>query len=223
MKYVVSVCFGWVALVSMQIAFAQQCPATVQRPIIKAGDSWSYQRINNWRNVVQERYTETVASVSNQKIDLTRRSKVDSGKTKLIESLDLNPIAGISDYTGHADRWSPNSGIVLFPLSVGKTWTAKARFQTEKLDMAGTYALNAKVIGCDKVKVPAGEFTALKIALQGTYDAEVQGYRGNGTMRLTVWYAPEARNIVKGHYENTNFHGNLSNRDTVEMVKYKLQ
>jgi hypothetical protein len=37
---------------------SQDIAGGAERPVLKPGDSWTYQRINNWRNVVVKQYTK---------------------------------------------------------------------------------------------------------------------------------------------------------------------
>ena len=206
-------------------AFAAQAisqeVAGAERPVLKPGDSWTYQRIDDWKNAVKEKYTLTVSTVSDKEIQLTRKSET-SGKTmNVVQNPDLNILAGSILAIGSANTYSPNSGIYDFPLTVGKTWDAKSDFVVPKFDRTGSYKLNAKVVGWEKVKVPAGEFDALKISEDGFYRSTQNGYTGTGSMGITFWYAPAIKAMVKTRYEDT-WNGSLDKRVTLELLGYKV-
>lgn len=136
---------------------------------------------------------------------------------------DLNILQGSLLAKGNANTYSPNSGIYAFPLTVGKTWEAKANFATST-GRTGSYKLDAKVVGWEKVKVPAGEFDTLKITESGFYQsANEAGTRtGTGRMQITIWYAPAVGGMVKTQYEDTNWGGSLYNKYTLELLGYSL-
>ncbi|SPJ18841.1 conserved hypothetical protein [Burkholderiales bacterium] len=50
------------------------------------------------------------------------------------------------------------------------------------------------VVGCEKVRVRAGEFDAFKLKWQSTWLDKTNN--NPGTTESTYWYAPAARNVV---------------------------
>ena len=117
-----------------------------ERPVLKVGDSWAYQKIDNWNNEVQEKYATTVSAISDKEIHLTRKSEGATGATvPITETHDLNGINGIS-FAGDSMQWSPDTGLYAFPLEIGKTWEVKSDF-ARKDGYSGSYTLTAKVVG----------------------------------------------------------------------------
>ena len=206
-----------IAALCAESSFAQD-PSVVERPTIKVGDSWTYQETNDWRSVVTDTYSLAVSSVSDKKIELTRKSEKAGTAATVSETPDLNTIAKATS-DGNIIRYSPDNGAFSFPLEVGKSWEAKADWTTG--ERSGSYSLATKVVGWEQVTVPAGTFTALKITKTGYYHATNGQNSGSGTMHIVFWYAPAVKGMVKMQYEDTNWAGAPYNKKTVELVAYK--
>ena len=101
-----------------------------------------------------------------------------------------------------------------FPLYPGKTWADK--YDWEYLGAApakGKAEDHGSVLGWEDVKVPAGNFHALKVTVTSRY----YGAGGfNDETQLTFWYAPEVNRFVKFDYSDT-YDGVV----LAELVKYK--
>ncbi len=216
------------AVLSTSFAHAQQVatatdtasiqqPAQVERPVFKVGDSCTYQLVNNWNNTVKDKYTLTTSTVSDKEITIGLVSLV-SGTT---DSITMTPDFGVISMDGA--QYTPDSGIgYAFPLTVGKTWKTKGNFT--KSDRSGSYATIARVVGWEKVKVPAGEFTALKVTYDGSYHVAMKGgYReGAGTEQTIRWYVPSLGCSVKITYESTDWYGRPYDKNTKELVAYHV-
>ncbi|MHB1668751.1 hypothetical protein [Thiomonas sp.] len=212
-----------IAVFFAETSLAQEHP-TVERPDLKVGDSWTYQKINNWRGIVrgivQDKYTLEVSATSGTEIHLARKSETSGAVATVTETPDLNTIRGISFTTGAAIQFSPDTETFAFPLRVGKTWKAKADYATG--DHVGSYTLTTKVVGWETVKVQAGEFTALKITQDGYYKSTMGTMSGSGRMQETFWYAPAVDGVVKVMYKDTNWAGQPYNRFSAELLTYKI-
>ena len=138
-----------------------------------------------------------------------------------------------------------------FPLEVGKTWTVNyvepgvapgVKFQRNEM----TYT----VVGWEDVKVPAGQFKALKIEVDGTWYKEFdeqgplaassitnagpttnvqaatrKAYTpppATGRRYQVWWYAPEVKREIKLINETTSSNGNLGLRESSELEVFSL-
>ena len=107
-------------------------------------------------------------------------------------------------------RWftySPHLRTLSFPLWEGKSWGGKVMW-TSIGGFTGVGEVNivAKTRGWETVKVPAGEFEAIKV--------EIVSQGGRTDIKTICWYAPEAQNFVK--CDSTN------RTSTFELASYKL-
>jgi hypothetical protein len=82
--------------------------------------------------------------------------------------------------------------------------------------------LSGKVLGWEKVTVPAGTFDALKIEVTSVYNGENMRGRWTGNSTDTIWYVPKVKHFVKWLFEDGG--GNVNSRTTnlYELVAYKL-
>jgi hypothetical protein len=68
---------------------------------------------------------------------------------------------------------------------------------------------NARVVGQERISVPAGSFDALRVELGGRVsNALISGnavMRGYAEFKQTVWYAPQVKRVVKVLAEGANF------------------
>ncbi|HLB15492.1 MAG TPA: serine protease [Burkholderiales bacterium] len=78
-----------------------------------------------------------------------------------------------------------------------------------------------RVVGTERVTVPAGTFEATKVLLNGLVSAsylnQTTMFRGHLPFTLTVWYAPEVKRIARARFEGDAF------IDVYELDSYKLR
>jgi hypothetical protein len=81
-----------------------------------------------------------------------------------------------------------------------------------------------KVLGPEKVTVPAGAFDAIKIEISGNRPfsgGPAQTETGPVRLKHQIWYAPKVKRVVK-HARNTYApKGNDLDRDLYELVEYR--
>jgi hypothetical protein len=147
-------------------------------------------------------------------------------------SYEKRPVFGISDgvdlrvYDKRTGNWiatvrdgkerfsvSPDSGTFSWPLWVGKSWLATFayydRVRGRSWSPVDTWW---KVTAYEDVTVPAGTFKALRLeSSPGT----------NNATQETLWYAPDARLVVKRIYERTSGHYLGYGKFTTELVRYE--
>jgi hypothetical protein len=98
-----------------------------------------------------------------------------------------------------------------FPVKKDDTWAQSVTLSDRKVDVKG------KVLGEEKVKVAAGEFTAMKVEVALTADFE--GLKVSFT--TTTWYAPKV-GMVKTVVTIT-LDGNAQPPITSELAKYTVK
>jgi hypothetical protein len=148
--------------------------------------TWSGDKENEQtRTEVFRRYeSETmVLHVTTNKYDRTR-----------IRNRDGNQMYDVKRSGDITNMKNPHSGLLSFPLSIGKDWritctTAQARHDA-----------HYRVVGYEPVTTPAGTFDAFKIE-----GLDKRNDRPLG-INVTMWYAPSVKNIVQliGREEGNN-------------------
>ncbi len=130
---------------------------------------------------------------------------------------DLNPVRNRNV------AFAPPYPRYAFPLAIGKAWYTEVRTTVAGQPDQGTLLQNvsATVRGGERVTVPAGIFTALRIDLAIEWRVSVEvSERGNSTERF--WYSPQARNAV--FHQRTDYaYGRVVTNDTVtELESFSL-
>lgn len=204
------------------VTTGQQQSAVVERPTQKVGNKWTYRVTDGRSGVVTAEENWEVLEVSGDRVVLDFKTSAGVGG-KMLESLDSNIFEKIPE-TGKGYRFSPSSGWLAFPLSVGKTYEVKNKYETED-GYRGSQDMTAKVIGWEQVTVPAGTFSALKIILDGFYEShEIVGVKnGTGRIDITIWYDLNKLRVIKREYKSTYWGGRSVNSwNKTELVAYKL-
>jgi len=192
-----------------------QSSAPVPKPEVKAGDRWTYHRMNNWANRPEFTYELAVTFADRNAIQgvVTRK-----GGEKELDATWTAEWNAVSSADGGVLEGS--SGLLKFPLEVGAQHSVT--FDLQRPAVAGgrgafrvKHRRTVKVIGWEDVVVPAGKFRALKIEANGTYeriDANL-----SGLVRSAYWYAPEVKRWVKYVYDDSY------NKNGDELVEFKVQ
>jgi hypothetical protein len=103
-------------------------------------------------------------------------------------------------------RYNPPYPALPFPLEAGKAWQAYVEATDPATGRVNRVRIDGKVLGWERIKVPAGEFDALKIrriVYAGNHD---DYFRSEEQITEFDWYAPQLGHVVKnesssGYYE----------------------
>ena len=178
----------------------QAAPAPISSMNFKVGNTCDIEYRYGPRKVVR---TLTVAEMSNGKVRLTAKGNDGSTGEILLEEDGTRAVRGFAGSDGRPIEFSPPIEWIKFPLSPGTTWEGDTTItgQTFKENMKH----RRKAIGWEKVRVPAGEFNALKVvsteSFSGT-DAKGKPYSGAAT--FTYWVSPQAPCLVKVESRNAS-------------------
>jgi hypothetical protein len=107
-----------------------------------------------------------------------------------------------------------------FPLQVGRRWDYVNEVVFKDNGSTGRVSNTARVLAYELVRVPAGEFEAFRLEVQGRVHEKSKGGPGiiDGETRTTYWYAPSARAIVKSVYWST-----CRGTATTELTSFELR
>jgi len=160
---------------------------SVQRPVYKVGDSWTYRYTDGpisyerWGNHYSTE-TKTVTSVAADYFEMSTLRESEGEKTSGIQlsSLDFNDFVQLAPESPRQEvrAWQ-------WPVDVGGTWRYEEPRRNE------TLVWEARVKGWEVVEVPAGKFRALKV------ERELITASGSIGRSVTVWYSPEVKANVK--------------------------
>ncbi|MYM30296.1 hypothetical protein GTP58_18345 [Duganella sp. CY15W] len=189
---------------------------SVSSPAPVVGDSWTYQYTDVWKGVKgnTNRMEVTAVDENGIHVDVKRAASGALISTQLF-SPQMNPV------DRGAMHFAPSFARYAFPLAPGKEWNSDVTGNNPKQGKNWRYQIKGKVLDWEKVKVPAGEFDALKIVVEATYSAQDTFTKnGSGQLTETVWFVPELNNFVKLDYRDTDWQGRIYNRDSWELTAY---
>ncbi len=201
--------------------------AAVDAPGYAAGDTWSYSGVNGYNQLPLGSYTQTVAAAASGAI----RVEVRSADGRLIDTAALAAPGLLASGMLNArtiGRLEPALQLLPFPLEEGKRWRQNVVRFDPVSQQKRSVSIYGKVEGWENVKVPAGEFRALKIVREmflGDHDA----FRGQTKLTEHEWYVPELKHWVKlqnweeYHLAGDNVAGSYyqGERQGFEMLSYR--
>ena len=198
LKTLIAVCA--LAITVVGVADAQEA----NRPNWKVGDTWVYK--TKYGSI----YTYKVVA-----------EQSDSYKVRLIRSIGKESVL-VFDRDGNllmqdGRRFVPKSDVYHFPLRVGESYTG-VEFSfphPRKADITVKMSVKVTGIAPEKVTVPAGTFTALRIDTEQPYQLS-DGYAN--LMQVTYWYVPDVGRYVK--YKMFDY-GRPTDNEETELVSYK--
>jgi hypothetical protein len=184
-----------------------------------AGDTWSFQVVDLWRNSVVRRFTLRLAKASpTGEIVTGGGSRFDAW----MRAIRLEDAAGDRrrEFAPHLPRgwedWQP-----------GRSMPAKF---TETLStMAGQplwrceHEVTVRHVRVEKVRVPAGEFNARRYEIDGACQRSAPGQSASyNTWKNTVWYVPELRYYVALEAETRTPSGQLDTQTREELTSFQV-
>jgi hypothetical protein len=85
-------------------------------------------------------------------------------------------------------------------------------------------AATIRVVGLERVSVPAGSFDTFKVEVSGRYrQKRDDGRRGSGTFKNVYWYSPEVKREVLREQESSKWDGAIELRRRFVLVDYSLR
>ena len=180
-------------------------PASTAAPQVKVGDFWEYAVRDGWTGLPRGiyRYEVTRADASGSHVRLTHDGRV---LDTLIYAPGWNgrelPLTNTQRF-----RYEPIYPAYAFPLEPGKRW----RTVLKSTDVATGRTYNthviAKVAGWERVRVPAGEFDALRIE-RSVFAGNMEGTRTQEEITEVDWYVPAVRRAVRTSADSLHFDTN---------------
>ena len=168
-------------------------PAVVKPPELKVGQTWVYAEINRYNNLQIATVTHQVKSIS-PVIRVARTD--DKGITRAEEIYDSQ----------WAVRQEPNyeqtqvfeKPLPMLPsrLEAGVAEDLSTAYRIEQNNNLYIWQSRLRAIGWERVKVPAGEYTALRVE-RTFYFAHFDSFRYDNMRVDTLWFVPEINHWVR--------------------------
>jgi len=172
----------------------QNAPASVPAPSAKVGDYWEYAVRDGYTGIPRGTYRYQVSRVEADRIvvDLMHEGYL---LETLVYGADWkgreHPLTNMQRF-----RYEPAYTAYPFPLEPGKTWRSVLNSTDVTSGKKYSTHIHGKVVGWERVSVPAGEFDALRIQRQ-VFAGNMEGFRTQEEITETDWYVPGVRRAVR--------------------------
>lgn len=200
-------------LVFLATTVHAQDAATVDVPVFKPGDSWTYQSHSQYHRNRTGKFKLTVTAVSEAGYKTSRtvlEGHMKSGNEHCTQQ--MNP----TQQNGRKKR--PFIPFFDFPLTPGKRWQGSWKYtkmKTKGKDRHFNATMKSHIEGWETVKTPAGEFRALKITYEAVHANEKRHSKVTKGIR---WYCPEVRQIVRIEFKDK---GGEAREEVRELIAYQ--
>jgi hypothetical protein len=168
-------------------------PARVSPPEIRAGDQWRYSLHDGYTRIPGGMIEYRVQAAQGDTISVEHQH--DGRPSTQRYTRDWNwrerPMTNLQNF-----RYEPAYAALPFPLEAGKTWRAYVKAIDPATGKANRVRIDGKVLGWERVKVPAGEFDAVKVR-RLVYAGNETTVRGEENITEIDWYAPALGGIVR--------------------------
>jgi len=158
--------------------------AALDAPQLHPGAVWTYRIVDYFKH--RETGSQTRTAVSSNEIRIeTRLDENRRADVRIFAAPGAMSEGSLSERA--RGRMEPPLQLLVYPLEEGRQW----KQTVTRIDNGGRHEmrLQAKVLGWEQIKVPAGEFRALKVErllFMGDGDA----FRGETKRTEVEWYAP---------------------------------
>jgi hypothetical protein len=204
--------FFFAAAFLCAVAQAQDVP----RPDVRAGDSWTFRRVDYETQAVTGVFVTRATFANDRVIQIVSTPKGGEREIDSTFTAEWNQVS-----SANSGIFEPHQDIFRFPLRPGNTH--EARYEV-KFPQQGAYQVRherkVRVVGWEEVQVPAGRFRALRVESEGTFQRVDVSLAGR--VKEVMWYVPEVKRYVKWTFENHGFRGRIQWWG-FELVDYKVQ
>lgn len=167
--------------------------ASVTAPTARAGEQWRYVAHDGYTRLPRGEVTVVVTGAGSDAIRVTRTASgqtyeeqyTPAGGWLARQLTNLQPL-----------RFQPALSALPFPLQAGKTWHETVVATDPATGLQYRVRVDGRVQGWERVRVPAGEFDALRVE-RYIYAGNAGSFRTEERIHEIDWYAPQAGKVVK--------------------------
>jgi hypothetical protein len=170
------------------------------KPRVAVGDTWQYAEINRYNNLRQAVVTHRVSSVD-PIIRIAHSAKVgEAGNENAVERSEeiYDSLWTIKQEPAY-DRGLVFERPLPFLPSVfeaGQREIFQTAYKVDGVNSLFYWRSHLFAVGWERVQVPAGEFSALRIE-RTSWFAHPDSFRFDSIRRDTIWYSPEVNRWVR--------------------------
>jgi hypothetical protein len=195
---------------------ASNQPPEVAAPVWAVGNRWSYTLRSGLNGVLQDTVSMRVSAAE------------PSGYTVEEVWQSIGPVQARYDRNLNALRTrnvvnQPAFPRYRFPLSIGQAWSATVLSERQPVERYGRWRqeMQGRVGGWERITVPAGSFTALRIDIQIT-SHNVDSAQTWGNTAETAWFVPSLRNLALYHRVDFFFGRQEVGNDVMELDSFNV-
>jgi hypothetical protein len=169
-------------------------PAEVSQPEIKVGDTWRYAVRDGFTSLPRPAVEYRVTQVQGDTVTVEVRTG-DRVSTELYTRAGnwlRRPATNMQEFS-----YSPPYEAFEFPLVAGKTWRSRSSATDPADGRSFPVRISGTVLGWERIRVPAGEFDALKVRRHVFLDYWQSKVKGQCIIEENEWYAPALGKVAK--------------------------
>jgi hypothetical protein len=169
-------------------------PASVPAPQIRVGDSWTYQVRDGFTGIPRENQRNEVIKVGSEAVEVAGMTERGDGLQVYDRAWNWlkRPATNLQTF-----EYRPAYQAFAFPLAAGKRWHERLTATDPADGRQFPVWIDGIVRGWERVKVPAGDFDALKVERMVYFEYWEYTVRGRSEIQEVEWYAPAAKQSVK--------------------------
>jgi hypothetical protein len=165
-----------------------------------AGETYVYRVLNGYNKETRANVSYRIDKVAANRVDVSvsaDRPAVELNRTE-VHTADGNWLRHVlvSHDQPHEFEFSPPYPAYVFPLEAGKSWSTRVNGVDLTNGRRRSVRIDAKVLGTERISVPAGEFEAVKIR-RTIYVGDGDGFRSETRVMEIEWYAPSVGRAVR--------------------------
>jgi hypothetical protein len=199
---------GALALIAATMAPAAGAPAV--------GDSFTYQLVNGYNKEIlgKVRYQVTQADSNSITVSvIPNRADAGTARTEIYTKGGNWLQVQIESHGKPLEyRFAAAFPAYVFPLNPGKTWSLRVNAKVPFMEQRRSVRVDGKVLGTERIRVPAGEFDTIKIR-RLVYPGDAQFTYSDTHITEFDWYAPALGRSVRTErnhkWMNTSECGNV--------------
>jgi hypothetical protein len=173
-----------------------QSNAAATAPLVAIGDNWTYRVRDGFGGLERGSQQYRVTEAGNGRIQVAVSREGASVDEIQIYDREWNWLKHPATHLQSFD-YSPAYPAFAFPLAPGKTWRQRLTATDPVSGRRFPLTVDGVAVGWERVKVPAGEFDAIKIKRTVFFDYLEFTVRGRSEILEYEWYVPAVKQAVR--------------------------
>jgi len=172
-----------------------QSNAVAAAPSVAVGDTWTYRVRDAFTGLDRGTQRHRVADVAGDRIVMAV-TREDGKDESWVYDRGWNWLRHPAHGRHAFDYTSPYPAFA-FPLAPGGTWFGRSTATDPETGMRFPLTVRGTVLGWERIRVPAGEFDALKVKRVVFFEYQEYSVRGRSEIVEYEWYAPAVKQAVR--------------------------